>query len=91
MSQRYAIESLDHAARFLENQVLSDRLELCTAAMLQHEGTKAADILGVVDAHKFHACMTLFDQVAPKRLYESALRCFFEQKPHEPTLRLLKA
>lgn len=89
-SQRYAIKNLEHASMFLQNKVLSDRLSMSTMAMLGHEDKSAVDILGVVDASKFHACMTLFDQVEPNSLYMAALRVFFQQRPHEQTLELLK-
>jgi uncharacterized protein (DUF1810 family) len=64
MSVRYAISGADEARAYLNHPVLGARLRECVAAINAHQGLSAADILGSVDAQKFHSCATLFASVS---------------------------
>lgn len=90
MAARYAIASLDEARAYLAHPVLGPRLLDCVLAMNAHAGTDARDILGEVDAMKFHSCASLFAQVAgPGSAFHQALALFFNGRADWATLSLL--
>jgi uncharacterized protein (DUF1810 family) len=90
MSIRYAIRSLAEAKAYLEHPILGARLRQCVAAMNSHMGLSAIQILGEVDAQKFHSCLTLFAQTAGgDPLFGKALIKYFGGKPHAATLAIL--
>jgi len=59
----YAIQSRDEAVAYLAHSVLGPRLVECTQLVNAVKGSTAEQILGHVDAMKFHSCMTLFATV----------------------------
>lgn len=90
MSVRYAISSLEEARHYLAHPVLGARLRECVAAMNGHKGRSAAAMLGDIDARKFHACLTLFAQVAePGSPFHAALAQYFSGKQDAATLAIL--
>ena len=90
MSVRYAIASLAEAGAYLAHPVLGPRLRACVEAMNIHASRDAADMLGEVDARKFHSCITLFSRVAePGSPFHTALARFFGGAPDAATLGLL--
>jgi uncharacterized protein (DUF1810 family) len=90
MSVRYAISGLPEATAFLAHPILGARLTECVAAMNLHKGISAADVLGVVDATKFHSCITLFAQVAePESEFHHALSNHFSGMQDQVTVALL--
>jgi uncharacterized protein (DUF1810 family) len=92
MAQRFALHGLADAEAYLQHPVLGQRLVEATRAMLQYQGRSATAILGTPDDLKFHASMTLFDQVAERpSAFDSALAAFFSHQPHAKTLALLAA
>jgi len=64
MSVRYAISGAPEARAYLRHGVLGARLLECVAAINAHKSLSAANILGPVDAQKFHSCATLFAAVS---------------------------
>jgi len=64
MSQKFAISSIDEARAYVQHPVLGPRLVECIELVLAIEGKSAAQILGDIDALKFHSCLTLFAAVA---------------------------
>jgi uncharacterized protein (DUF1810 family) len=64
MSVRYAISGAPEAKAYLSHRVLGPKLLECVAAINAHRSLSAADILGPVDAQKFHSCATLFAEVS---------------------------
>jgi uncharacterized protein (DUF1810 family) len=64
MSVRYAISGAPEAKAYLSHRVLGARLLECVAAINAHQSLSAANILGPVDAQKFHSCATLFAAVS---------------------------
>lgn len=86
MSVRYAIAGLPEARAYLAHPVLGPRLRECVEAMNSHSGKSAEDILGEVDAMKFHACVTLFARVSDLGTpFLAALTRFFGGRQHEAT------
>jgi uncharacterized protein (DUF1810 family) len=63
----YALRSRDEAAAYLAHPVLGSRLVECTQLVTAVNGATAEQIFGLVDAMKFHSCMTLFAVAAPRR------------------------
>ena len=84
----YAIAGLDEAGAYFEHDLLGPRLLECTDAMLSWAGRKSAlDILGVIDAMKFHSSMTLFEKSRPgEQRFADALDGFFEGRRDWATL-----
>jgi uncharacterized protein (DUF1810 family) len=83
----YAIRSRDEAAAYLAHPVLGPRLVECTRLINAVRDATAEQILGYVDAMKFHSCMTLFATVDPGQPdFAEALRRYFGGLPDQPTL-----
>ena len=83
----YAIRSRDEAAAYLAHPVLGPRLVECTRLINAVRDSTAEQILGYVDAMKFHSCMTLFATVDPGQPeFAEALRRYFGGVPDQPTL-----
>lgn len=90
MSIRYAIRSLAEARAYLDHPLLGARLRECVSAMNAHAASSAEQILGEVDAHKFHSCLTLFAQAdGSDPLFARALLKYFAGRKDENTLRIL--
>ena len=90
MSQRYAIESSDEAAAYLEHAVLGPRLLECAEAVSAVQGRSAHEIMGAPDDLKLKSCATLFETVsAPGSVFERILDKYFEGARDERTLELL--
>lgn len=74
----YAIRSLEEAAAYLAHPILGQRLVECTRLMNAVKGLTAEQILGHVDALKFHSCLTLFAAVDGQQAdFAEALRRYF--------------
>ena len=91
-SIHYAIRSLDEARAFFAHPLLGPRLHECVATMNAHAGALPEEILGDVDAMKFHSCVSLFARVAaPGSVFQQALDLFFGGRPDPTTLALLES
>jgi uncharacterized protein (DUF1810 family) len=91
MAQHYAIRSRDEASRYLAQPLLRARLVECTKAVLEVEDGKSAyDIFGSPDDMKFRSSMTLFKIVGSEECFRLALDRFYEGKPDEATITILK-
>lgn len=90
-AQRYAIADRAEAAAYVAHEVLGARLRECVAAILQHRGRTARQILGTPDDLKFRSCLTLFREVAPEEpLFQAALDAFYQGEPDARTLAILE-
>ena len=90
MAQRYGIKSIDEAAAYLQHPLLGPRLEECAAALLQHKGRSAQQILGSPDDIKLRSSMTLFSAVAPETiLYRQIIDHFYVSQVDPATLARL--
>ena len=64
-ARTYAITGRDETIAYLDHELLGPRLLACTRAMLDHAGKRTPlEILGPIDAMKFHSSMTLFEAAA---------------------------
>jgi uncharacterized protein (DUF1810 family) len=67
--------------------VLGRRLVECTQLINAVKDSTAEQILGHIDAMKFHSCMTLFATVdAGRPEFAEALRRYFDEAPDRATL-----
>ncbi len=90
MSVRYAISSLAEAKAYLEHPVLGARLQETVAALHAHRSLSAAQILGHVDAQKFHSCLTLFNRVpGASPQFRDALKKYFSAAEDPSTISIL--
>lgn len=90
MSVRFAISGSAEAKAYLSHPVLGGRLRESVAAINAHKGLSAADILGAVDAQKFHSCATLFAQVSTEGSpFHEALAKYFSSTPDRSTMNMI--
>ena len=90
-ADHYGIAGRAEARAYADDPVLGPRLVECVAAILEHRGTPARDILGGLDAMKFRSCLTLFSVAAPEvPVFAEALDVFFDGEPDPLTLDLLR-
>jgi uncharacterized protein (DUF1810 family) len=90
MSNRFAINSLDEARRYLQHKVLGARLRECTQLVLQVQDRTAEEIFGYVDCLKFRSSMTLFSLASPPgSVFEKAIEKYCSGQKDPKTLALL--
>ena len=90
-SQEFAIKCLDEANAFLLHPVLGPRLRECAEAVLYLQNRTAFEVFGWPDEMKLRSCATLFARVAPQgSVFEKLLEIYFDGKPDEATLRLIR-
>lgn len=91
MAQQFAIKTLEEARAYLEHPVLGLRVRECTQLLLNLEGLTAEQIFGHTDSLKFRSSMTLFMYAAKdNQIFKDALFKYFEGKPDQLTLNILK-
>jgi uncharacterized protein (DUF1810 family) len=92
MAQKYAIQSREEAAAYLEHAVLGARLRTCCEALLKYEGRNIRDIMGFPDDLKLRSSMTLFAAVSkPDSVFHKVLNVFYSGQMDERTLAFLEA
>lgn len=89
MSERFAIQSLAEARAYFEEPLLKSRLLEATNLILDHRGRDIEEMLGWLDAKKFHASMTLFQRATGEDCFQAALDGYFDGKEHAETVQLL--
>jgi uncharacterized protein (DUF1810 family) len=89
-AMHYAIRGLEEARAYLGHPVLGPRLRECAEAVRAVEGRSASDIFGYPDDLKLRSCMTLFAAVEPGAVFSRVLDKYYQGKPDERTLQLLK-
>ena len=90
-SRYFAFESLDDAKAYAADSLLMERLAEITEAILVHD-RPIAEIMGsAIDVDKLHACMTLFQAIAPENnCFERVLNKYYNGKPRRSTLKLIE-
>ena len=90
MAERFALDSVGQAERYLWHEVLGPRLVACTRLVLAIPNPDPQAIFGYPDWMKFRSSMTLFSQCSHGReaFSEAIARCF-RGVADEMTLRLL--
>ena len=85
-SEFYGISGTEEAKAYLYHPVLGQRLREITSALLNCGNPSASDILGFPDDLKVKSCMTLFDLVSPKDIFNDVLDKYYEGKRCEKTI-----
>ena len=88
-SEFYGIASTEEAKAYLCHSVLGKRLREITQALLSCNNPSAYNVLGFPDVLKVQSCMTLFDMVSPKDIFNDVLVRYYEGKKCEKTIRRL--
>ena len=89
MSEFYGISSKEEAKAYLQHPALGKRLRDITQALLDCNNPSAFNVLGFPDVLKVQSCMTLFDIVSPKDIFNDVLDKYYEGKRCERTKRRL--
>ena len=90
MSERFALDSVEAAAAYLQHPVLGARLLECTQLVLDVQGRTAAEVFGHPDDWKFRSCMTLFSLCQPPGgVFDRAIEKYFGGLKDGRTLELL--
>jgi uncharacterized protein (DUF1810 family) len=90
MSQRYSMDSLAQARRYLAHDLLGSRLAECTELVLRVQDRTISEILGYPDDLKFRSSLTLFAPCCPPNsVFAQALDKYFSGEPDPKTLQLL--
>lgn len=90
-AQYYGIENLAEAEAFLSHPVLGVHLVEISRALLALETNNADLVFGYPDNLKLRSSMTLFAQIREADpVFGQVLDKFFEGKPDQRTLELLK-
>ena len=87
-SKLYSIASLREARDYLDHPVLGARLREHTQ-LVTASSRSVESIFGYPDYLKVHSCMTLFDHVSPRDVFDAALRKHFQGQRDANTLRIL--
>ena len=91
MAQRFAISCQQEAEAYLEHSVLGARLRDCTQLVINVDGRSIEQIFDYPDNLKFRSSMTLFmNSTKDNRIFKDALQKYFEGKPDQLTLGILK-
>ncbi|MBO7160606.1 MAG: DUF1810 domain-containing protein, partial [Paludibacteraceae bacterium] len=92
MATYYGIDGEEEARAYLNHPILGARLREITLALLNVEDKTAQEIFGWTDTMKLRSCMTLFNAVASgDDLFQKVLEKYYNGKPDDRTLELLKA
>lgn len=87
----YAIKDLQEAKDYLNNDILSNRLEQVCKALLELDCNDAYKIFGSPDDMKLKSSMTLFEIAAPEnKIFKRVLDKYFNGERDQKTLKLLK-
>ena len=87
----YAIKDLQEARDYLNNEILSNRLEQVCKALLELDCNDAYKIFGSPDDMKLKSSMTLFEITAPEnKIFKRVLDKYFNGERDQKTLKLLK-
>jgi uncharacterized protein (DUF1810 family) len=90
MSQRYSIKSAAEALAYLSHPILGPRLRECVTAVSSVVGHSALEIFGSPDDLKLHSSVTLFAQVSDDAVFRQLLQKYFDGRPDDETLQLLR-
>lgn len=85
----YALDGVEEARQFLNDEELGGRLREITEVVLEHRGIDVEDLMnGEIDAIKLRSSMTLFDLVSPNDIFAQVLEAFFDGNRCEHTLEI---
>lgn len=86
----YAIEDLDEAREYMENEYLRNNLINISSELLKLETNDSVQIFGETDSKKLRSSMTLFELVSDNDVFSLVLEKYFNGKRDKKTLDLVK-
>lgn len=90
MSVRYAINSLDEAKAYLQNELLRSHLIEISSVLLNLKENNPTKIFGSPDDLKLNSSMTLFNYVEPdNEILEGVINKYYNGVKDEKTLNLI--
>ena len=88
----YAIKDLQEAKDYLNNEVLSNRLEQICKALLELDCNDAYKIFGSPDDMKLKSSMTLFEIAAPEnKILKNVLDKYFNGERDQKTVKIISS
>ena len=88
----YAIKDLQEAKDYLNNEILSNRLEQICKALLDLDCNDAYKIFGSPDDMKLKSSMTLFEIAAPEnKIFERVLYKYFNGQRDQKTIEIISS
>ena len=88
----YAIKDLQEAKDYLNNEILSNRLEQICKALLDLDCNDAYKIFGSPDDMKLKSSMTLFEIAAPEnKIFKSVLDKYFNGERDQKTIEIISS
>ena len=89
-AQYYAIEDVEEAKAYLNNEYLHNNLVEICQELLKLKSNDIVDIMGYPDNLKLCSSMTLFSFVAPdEKIFEQVLDKYYDSKLDKKTLEIL--
>lgn len=88
MSCYYGIDGLEEAKEYMSSPYLKRNLVKITNAVLKSK-EDIEDMFGLIDAKKFHSCMTLFHEATDMKIFKKALDEIFGGSMDDNTMVLL--
>ena len=88
----YAIKDLQEAKDYLNNEILSNRLEQICKALLELDCNDAYKIFGSPDDMKLKSSMTLFEIAAPEnKIFKRVLDKYFNGERDQKTIEIISS
>lgn len=88
----YAIKDLQEAKDYLNNEILSNRLEQICKALLDLDCNDAYKIFGSPDDMKLKSSMTLFEIAAPEnKIFKRVLDKYFNGERDQKTIEIISS
>ena len=88
----YAIKDLQEAKDYLNNEILSNRLEQICKALLDLDCNDAYKIFGFPDDMKLKSSMTLFEIAAPdNKIFKRVLDKYFNGERDQKTIEIISS
>lgn len=87
----YAINSLEEAKDYLDDQILGGRLKEISKEIIKLTTNSAVLVFGGIDALKLRSSMTLFDYVCaePNNVFQEVINKYFDGEKDQLTLRIV--
>ncbi len=87
----FAIQNLEEATQYLDNETLGNRLIEIANALIQVKDRTANQIFGSPDDAKLKSCMTLFSLLKDTDdVFDAVLQSYFSGQKDQKTLQIIK-
>ena len=90
MAKYYGINDLEEAKKYIDNEILGDRLIEISNELLKLNADDLIYVLGDIDTLKVKSCMTLFELVSDNSVFSEVLEKYYNGERDEKTLQLVK-